>query len=145
MVPAMTHLLDTDHVSILERRGAEYSVIRGHMAKHSRGDVGASVVSVQEQSRGFLNLLNQARTPAQTLIAYDLVFNVINFFRYHPLVEFDAAAWAEFEQLKAMKLGVGTLDLRIAAIAKVRNLIVVTRNKSDFGKVPNLRIEDWTR
>lgn len=141
----MIYLLDTDHVSILERRGAEYPVIRGHMAKHSRADIGASVVSVQEQSRGFLNLLNQARTPAQTLHAYQLIFNVIDFFRSHPLVEFDAAAQADFDQLKALKLGVGTLDLRIAAIARSRNLTVVTRNVADFGKVPNLKTEDWTK
>jgi len=141
----MTHLLDTDHVSILERRGAEYSIIRGNMANHSRADVGASVVSVQEQARGFLNLLNQARTAAQTLVAYQLIFNVIDFFRNHPLVEFEFAAWAKFDQLKALKLGVGTLDLRIAAIALANDLTLVTRNRSDFEKVPDLRIEDWTR
>jgi tRNA(fMet)-specific endonuclease VapC len=70
---------------------------------------------------------------------------VIDFFRDHPLVTFDVAALAEFDLLKALKLGIGTLDLRIAAIAKSRNLTVVTRNLADFGMIPNLRIEDWTR
>jgi tRNA(fMet)-specific endonuclease VapC len=50
-----------------------------------------------------------------------------------------------FDQLKSAKIRIGTMDLRIAAIALSRNLTVLTRNLSDFGKVPGLRIEDWTR
>ena len=37
-----------------------------------------------------------------------------------------------------------TMDRRIAAIALARRLVLLTRNKRDFGKVPELMIEDWT-
>jgi tRNA(fMet)-specific endonuclease VapC len=103
------------------------------------------VVSVQEQARGCLNMINQAKTPAQLLRGYELLFQVIDFFRGHPLVPFDALAITEFDRLKVLKLGMGTLDLRIAAIARSRGLTVVTRNLSDFGKVPGLKTEDWTK
>lgn len=35
------------------------------------------------------------------------------------------------------------MDLKIASIALANDATVLTRNARDFGKVPNLRIEDW--
>jgi predicted nucleic acid-binding protein len=59
----MTHLLDTDHVSILERQGSEYPIVLANMARHPDKDVGVSVVSVQEQARGCLSLINKTGSP----------------------------------------------------------------------------------
>jgi tRNA(fMet)-specific endonuclease VapC len=60
------------------------------------------------------------------------------------VVPFDAVAAAVFEELVAQRVRVGTMDLRIAAIALSRRMVIVTRNTSDFRKVPGLQIEDWT-
>jgi tRNA(fMet)-specific endonuclease VapC len=43
------------------------------------------------------------------------------------------------------KLGVGTSDLKIAAIAISKNAILLSRNLHDFKKIPGLHVEDWTR
>jgi tRNA(fMet)-specific endonuclease VapC len=46
--------------------------------------------------------------------------------------------------MREQKVRVATMDLRIAAIALSRNLILLTRNSGDFSKIPNLITEDWT-
>jgi tRNA(fMet)-specific endonuclease VapC len=51
----------------------------------------------------------------------------------------------EFHRIRKLYPRIGTMDLKIAAIAIVNNAIVLTRNTSDFGQVANLQIEDWTQ
>jgi tRNA(fMet)-specific endonuclease VapC len=50
----------------------------------------------------------------------------------------------EEKRLKRSRLRVGTMDLKIAAIALAHGATLLTRNLKDFGRVPGLRIEDWT-
>jgi tRNA(fMet)-specific endonuclease VapC len=59
------------------------------------------------------------------------------------ILAFTEAAIDRYEQLRKLKLGVKANDLRIAAIAIDKSAIVVTRNRVDFGRVPDLQIENW--
>lgn len=45
--------------------------------------------------------------------------------------------------LENIGLPIGPLDLMIAAHAQSLNSILVTNNKKEFSRVPNLNIEDW--
>jgi tRNA(fMet)-specific endonuclease VapC len=54
------------------------------------------------------------------------------------------AAVERFEALKVQRLNIGAMDLRIAAIALEHDATVVTRNRRDYERVPQLRIEDWS-
>ena len=60
------------------------------------------------------------------------------------MLQFDDASAAEFERLKRSRVRIGTMDLKIAAIALANNATVLTRNIKDFSRVPELRVEDWT-
>ncbi|MEW4570263.1 hypothetical protein AB1L88_20545 [Tautonia sp. JC769] len=73
-----------------------------------------------------------------------MLSRVIRGFAAAPVLSFDEAAAETFGDLSARRLRVGTMDLRIAAIAVSRNLVLLTRNVADFGKIAELRTEDWT-
>jgi tRNA(fMet)-specific endonuclease VapC len=60
------------------------------------------------------------------------------------LLDFDAAASHEFVRLRKGGIRIGTMDLRIAAIALAHDALLISRNLVDFQKVPGLRVEDWT-
>jgi len=57
---------------------------------------------------------------------------------------FDDAAAAVFDDLKSQRIRVATMDLRIAAIALSNNYTLLTRNFSDFARIPGLQFDDWT-
>ena len=59
------------------------------------------------------------------------------------ILPFDESAARLFENLKRQRLRCGTMDLKIAAICLVHDGLLLTRNLSDFAKVPGLRAENW--
>jgi tRNA(fMet)-specific endonuclease VapC len=48
-----------------------------------------------------------------------------------------------FLELKAQRLRVSTMDLRIASIAIANQVTLVTNNTVDFARIQNLSLEDW--
>ena len=65
--------------------------------------------------------------------------------RLSAVLDFDASAAADFGRIKAAlrKTPIGPLDTLIAAHARSRDLIVVTGNIDEFGRVPGLVVEAW--
>lgn len=65
--------------------------------------------------------------------------------RLQSVLDFDAAAAADFGRIRAAlrKTPIGPFDALIAAHARSRDLIVVTRDVGEFGRVPGLVVEDW--
>ena len=64
-------------------------------------------------------------------------------FATRPILDFDQDAAAEFERLIRLKVRIGTMDLRIAAITIAQDAVLLSKNLTDFRKVPGLRVEDW--
>ena len=141
----MRFLLDTDHISILQRQsGPEYTALAARVARHNPADLAFSVISFHEQVLGCHTYISRARTPAEVVRGYGMLARVIRDFAAAPVLPFDAAAASAFDGLTAQRLRVGTMDRRIAAIALTHGLVLLTRNVSDFSKVAGLQIENWT-
>lgn len=81
----------------------------------------------------------------EILFGYRSLKDLIHDYCSYSIVPYDAEAQARFEDIHRQKLRVGTMDLRIAAIALAKNAALLTRNVRDFRQVPGLRYEDWSR
>ena len=141
----MKYLLDTDHISFLQRRSSsEFSRLTFRMSQHSLSDFALSVISFQEQIIGAHSFINRVQTNTDMARGYALLLETLNSFAKAPVLPFDAKAIAIFDEMRSQKVRVSTMDLRIASIAISNKLVLLTRNTGDFSKVPSLITEDWT-
>jgi tRNA(fMet)-specific endonuclease VapC len=107
------------------------------------GAIGICPINIEETMRGRLAPLWRVLTGNKHIQAYAHLVAAEEMFRLFPLVPFDLASEIQFQHSRAARLRVGTLDLKITAIALTNNLTVLTRNRGDFGRIPGLAIEDW--
>ena len=138
------YLLDTDHISLMDRGGAEGQAIRARLKRVPPDDVSASAISYEEQMRGWMSVIARAQTVDQQIPHCRELERLLRFYCITPLLPFDEIAAAHFTRLRQAGIRIGAMDLKIAAIAFANNVTVLTRNISDFGKVPDLSVEDWS-
>lgn len=137
--------LDTDHVTLLEQGASPAgSRLRERLTALPPSDAATTILTYEEQTRGWLAYMSRAKSVAQQVEAYRRLARHLDTYRSIPVVPFDEAAAVEFQRLKSLRLRLGTMDLRIAAVALSRGATLLTRNFADFKKVPGLQIEDWT-
>ena len=138
-------VLDTDHVSLLQwGTGDEAERLRLRL-QNAGDEMATTIITYEEQSRGWLAFVAGARTMAAQVEAYRRLRRHLDLYRNTRVLDFDAAAATESQRLRRLRIRVGTMDLRIAAIALVHSARLLTRNTVDFSKVPGLQFEDWTR
>lgn len=101
-------------------------------------DVTITVITVEEQLRGWYNKLRQARKKDALALAYQHLADTTMYLSEMLVLSLTVPAIDRLEKLKLLKLKIGRQDLRIAAIALENAAILVTRNTRDFQQVPNL-------
>jgi tRNA(fMet)-specific endonuclease VapC len=138
-------ILDTDHVTLMEwAEGAAAERFRVRLERAGTGEYATTIVSYEEQSRGWLAYLSKARTLAQQIAAYGKLSRHLDVYRTIPVLEFDERAAVELQRLRQARLRGGTMDLKIAAIVLAHDATLLSRNRADFGRVPGLKVEDGT-
>jgi len=137
----MLYILDTDHVSLLQRGNRH---VLAHLAQVSIDQRAVTIITVIEQIQGRLAVIYQARSEVEVAGGCERLQETLVFYASIHVLPDDAEAQAQFAQLRRQRVRVGTQDLRIAAIALSRHATLVTRNSRDFAKVPDLNIVDWS-
>src|SRR5713226_3869713 len=129
----MRYLLDANAVIALLNDTTSKPARR---AKRERpGDIAISAIVAHEL---FYGAFKSRRTTQNVALVDALQFAVL---------EFDGEDARQAGEVRAFLAAKGTpigpYDVLIAGQAMARNLILVTHNTDEFGRVPGLRIDDW--
>jgi tRNA(fMet)-specific endonuclease VapC len=138
-------IFDTDHLSFLQRedRGPTPS-FDARLAGHTESDFWITIVSFHEQFLGWKSYLSKARGADELVLGYARLEALLASFSGYQILSFDEAAAEVFFDLRKRRVRIGTMDLRIAAIAIANDMTLLTRNTVDSERVPGLTFEDWT-
>lgn len=139
-------ILDTDCLSLLDReRLLESSTLRQKLESFPQDELFTTIISFEEQMRGWLALIAKAKKIERQIFAYERLHRSLETYRTTNVLDFDEKSAEVFKQLKSHKIRIGTMDLKIASIAIANEAILVSRNLKDFEKVPDLTVQDWAK
>ncbi len=137
-------VLDSDHMRLLERGGEEGRRIWSRIRMLPPGDISITIISFEEQARGWLARIARATTSERQISDYGELKRLLHTYCNIGVLEFDLKAVEVYERLKRDKIRIGTMDLKISSIAISNNAVLLTRNNQDFGRVSDLNFEDWS-
>jgi tRNA(fMet)-specific endonuclease VapC len=139
----MMLILDTDHlVEYQKGTSAEARRLKGRL-DHAAEPFATTIISVEEIMRGWLAAIRRIRDVRAQIGAYVRLRQLFRFFATWRIIDWNEVAVGRYESLGQTKPKVGTMDLKIASIALANDATLLTRNTSDFGNIPGIRIEDW--
>ncbi len=132
-----SYMLDTDTCSYAIKRSSE-AVMR-RLTKTPVNEVCISVITKSELLYGVEMSPRRQKDEAA----------IEAFLPYVEVLDFPDEAAPHYAKIRALLEARGTMiganDLFIAAHARSLGLILVTNNTREFGRVPHLAIENWTR
>lgn len=135
-------ILDTDHLSALERASAGADVLRSRLTASGK-PAAVTIMTVEEQLRGRLAQIARTRDSVRLIGRYEHLRRTVLEFLGIPILPWTAEAAVVYERLRSLKLGIGTMDLRIASVALAVGGLLLSRNLRDFALLPQLCVEDW--
>lgn len=138
------YILDTDHLSLIQRNGHEGKRVLARLSAVIDTEVAVTVITYEEQVRGRLGVLSRAKTLDEQVFAYQGLWQLAVDYRSIRVVPFSRLAALEHQRLRKAYPRLGNMDLKIAAISLTSNAILLTRNLSDFEQILELKTEDWS-
>ena len=136
-------ILDTNTLTLFDRNNSiVHQAVR--TARGAGHTIALTAVTVEEQINGWFKLFHRAKDHARLARASANFSRAVQLWGTFPILPQTEASLQRFDALVAMKLNVGRMDLRIAAIALELAATLVTQNARDFSRVPALLLTDWT-
>lgn len=91
------YVLDTDHLTLL--RKGHVNVV-AHVAATPATDIAITVISIEEQFRGWFTQVRKARDAARLARAYEGLYDVIDMAKRVPVLPFSRAAVDRYAEKK---------------------------------------------
>jgi len=135
-------VLDTDHLTALDANAVTGPALQLRLEEAS-DEVVATIISAEEQLRGWLARIHVLRSVHDQLAAYAKLQQRLAFYAEWTLLPWTTGAADRFVAFRKLGIRIGTMDLKIASIALEHRATVLTQNLVDFGQVPGLRAESW--
>ena len=136
-------VLDTDHLVEFDR-GSDAGEILRQRLESTDEEIATTIISAEEQFRGWLAQIHRIRDPHQQVVAYERLQRRIEFFAAWEVLPWTEKAADILVDLRRQGIRIGTMDLKIAAIVLSHRATLLSRNLVDFTQVPGLSVEDWT-
>lgn len=138
------HVLDTDHMTAYFRGGTAGANLAAHLRNMPQDDFGTTIISFEEQLRGWLDTLARAKKNDSRVFAYGELESLRLMYQKFSVWQYTPEAEAVFQVWVQNGIRISSQDLRIAAIAVTNGAVVLTRNRRHFEKIPGVEFDDWT-
>jgi tRNA(fMet)-specific endonuclease VapC len=136
--------LDTSYVSMIQYpEDSRANLLRERLIASPDKDIVTTAITAEEQMRGWLSAIHGQRDVSGQVKYYERLVALFRFFADWRILPFDDLASDMFQSLRAQRIRIGTMDLKIASIVRVHDATLLSNNLRDFKKVPGLRVEDW--
>lgn len=136
-------VLDTSYVSLFQYPDdTRADRLREQLAQSVDRDIVTTAITVEEQMRGWLTAIHGQRDVRRQVVYYERLVGLFRFFANWRVLPFDDAAAEKFLRLRAQRIRIGTMDLKIASIVLVQGATLLSSNVQDFEKVPGLAVQD---
>ena len=114
-------VLDTDVLTLVQRaNSAEYDRRRRRLESVPDEPVCVTIISFEEQMRGWLAWIARARALDRQQEAYLRLDALLEDYQSRPVLDFDNPAIAEFRRLSKLRTHCGTMDLK--SLRRARSL-----------------------
>ncbi len=97
-------ILDTDCLSLIDREKIlEASILRQNLEKYSPDEIFTTIITFEENMRGWLSFIAKSKTLDQQIYAYQKLHRFLESYRNTSVLGFNDKAATIFQNLKSQK------------------------------------------